>query len=256
MSQSSQMPPPDDSTRPSGEQQRARVVLARDLLGGERLPLAGRGVPELRLVDAPVHVDVMGAGRVAARREDRPVRERGEVELAPPEGHRRRRGDLRRGPVHVDRARRPRRRAAAGDEDLAHVIEGVAAVVAVLPIAARTEALPCPGAGRIQLAQVVVGTRVEDTAIGRDVHPGIERHVHRPRLLGSVGGWLPSVRRTSGIQGRPPVMSISPLVKRRHRRVPAGALHVGAERPGIVRGVEGVGIDDAVGELIQRSRRP
>ena len=39
------------------EQQCSRVVLAGHRLGREGRPLTGRGVPALRVVDAPVHVD-------------------------------------------------------------------------------------------------------------------------------------------------------------------------------------------------------
>src|SRR6185436_13929932 len=99
-----------------------------------------------------------------------------EVVLPAAVRHRRRSGYLRRSPVQVDDARVFAGELAAGDEDLAHVIHRMAAVVAVQAVA-RAEGLPRASSCRAEAAHRLVGTRVEGPAIGRYVHPGIQRQV-------------------------------------------------------------------------------
>ena len=175
---------------PVREQQRGRVVLAGDRLGRERRPRAGRRVPALGGVDAVGEVHEARAGRVAAGREHAAVREHGEVVLAAPVRHRRGLRDRRRGAVDVDHARVAARAAAARDEDLADVVERVAAVAAVDRVA-RALRLPGAGAVRVEAAHRRVRARDERAPVRRHVGPRVQRLAQRG------GAQRPQARRTS-----------------------------------------------------------
>jgi hypothetical protein len=224
------------------EQQCSGVILARHSLRREGCPLAGRRVPPLRVVDAAVHVDQRGPGRVATGRQDAPVGKQREVVLTTAERHWRGGGDRGRGAVGVDHERGLRRRAAAGHQRLADVVDGVAPVAAVEAVA-LAEALPRTAARCVELAERRIWPRVEDATVGRNVHPWIERQVERRRAQRSqspIG--LPHLRRI-GTTFRDQHLAVR---ERRHRRIPATGRHIGTEAPSVGHGVEQMRLDDAL----------
>jgi hypothetical protein len=227
---------------PVGQQQRRGVVLACDLLGRQRLPRPGGGVPELACVHAVVEVDEPGAGRVAAGRQHGPVGQHGEVVLPAPVGHRRRVAGLRVVAVDVDHPRAGYRVPSARDEDLAHVEEGVAAVITIDRIA-LAEAFPPAGAVRVQLAHRLIRPGVERTPVGGHVDPRVQRQAQRRGAQRPQRPGRGAHLRQGHATGRDQHL---PVTQRRHARVPALARHVRPQAPRVVRVVEHVGLDDAV----------
>jgi hypothetical protein len=231
---------------PVGKQQGRRVVLARDGLRRERCPLAGRRIPAFGVVDAAVHVDERRARGIAAGCENRAVGQQRQVVLAAAKRHRRGGAHLRRCPVRVDHARVVGRATAARDERLADVEDRVAAVAAVDGVALAV-GLPRAAAGRVELPKRRIRARVEDAAVGRHVHPRIERQVER-------GG----AERTERSVRPPHLRHVRTAFRDEHlavreggdRRVPAPRGHVGSEAPSVGHWIEEMRLDDPVQLLI------
>ena len=157
--------------------------------------------------------------------------------------HRLRGRYLRRCPVQVDDAGIAARGRSARDEDLAHVIERMAAVVADQGVA-LAEALPRASSGGVEASHRLVGARVEGAAVGRHVDPRVKRQVQRPPCRARAGH-----RRSCappGTSGPPSVISISPLLQRGDARVPTAGRHALPKAPRIGVRVEDVRLDEAV----------
>ena len=150
------------------------------------------------------------------------------------------RGHLRSGAVRVDHERGVGRWAAAGHECLADVEDGVAPVTAVDGVA-LAERLPRAAAGGVELAQRLIGPRVEDATIGCNVQPGVERKVERSRAQGSQGPICLPHLGDIGTALRDQHLAVR---QRRDRRIPAPGGHVRAEAPVVGRGVEQMRLDD------------
>ena len=218
------------------------MVLARHLHRSERPPGSGGGVPQLARVDAVVQVHEPGPGRIAAGGEHAAVRQHGEVVLPAAVRHRRRSRYLRRSPVDVDDAGIIARGPSARDEDLAHVIEGMAAVVAVQGVA-LAEVLPRASSGCIEAPHRRVGTGVEGTAIGRYVHPRIQRLVERGRVeRAQTTVRFEHLRHGRSARGDQRL----PVGKGGDARVPPSGRHVRPKAPRIGVRVEEVRLHEAV----------
>ncbi len=218
------------------------MVLASHLLRGQSAPRSGGGVPKLCGVDPVVHVDEACAGGIPAGGEDGPVGQHRDVVLPSARSHGARSRHLRARAVQVDRPGARERVAAPGDEDLADVVHGVASVVAVRAVT-RSVHLPCARAAGVQAPHPVVRTGVERPAVGRDVHPRVERLVERgagepadgPVVLPHLGHVGPAL----GDQHLP-------VPERGDGRIPAIHRHVGAAGPGVRGLVEEVRLIDPV----------
>ena len=167
--------------------------------------------------------------------------------LTAPVRHRRGSGHLRRRSADVHDAGVRARAAAAGDEDLAHIEERVAAVAAVDGVA-LAEALPRPGAARVEPPHRLVGTGVERSSVRRHVDPRIQREVQRrrtqPPQVPARGTNLGDVGAALGDQHLA-------VAQRRDRRIPAPLGHVRAKAPRVRLVVEHVCLDDPVQPRVQ-----
>ena len=93
----------------------------------------------------------------------------------------------------------------------------------------------------------LVGTGIERQPVRRDVHPGVERQAQRRGAERTqVAGQRPNLGRIHASRGDQHLA----VVQGRYGRIPAAGCHVRAERPGVCRRIEEVGLDDAVQLLV------